>query len=55
MDLYDDLDDWYCKGDEYQGKTLRMAWMIAKMAAVLVGTRVGRLYPLRDESTSNYF
>ena len=26
MDLYDDLDDWYCAGDDfYRGKTLRKA------------------------------
>ena len=38
-----------------QGKTPRKTWMIAKIAAVLVGTRVGRLYPMKDESMSNYF
>ena len=43
------------KETNYQGKTLRKAWMIARIAAVLVGTRVGRLYPMMDESMSNYF
>ena len=55
MDLYDDLDDWCCAGENYQGKTLRKAWMKARIAAVLVGTRVGRLYSMKDEFMSNYF
>ena len=55
MNLYDDLHDWCCAGDELLGKTPRKAWMIARIAAVLVGTQVGRLYPMRDESMSNYF
>ena len=39
----------------YQGKTLRKAWVIARIVVVLVGTQVGRLYPMKDESMSNYF
>ena len=27
----------------YKGKTLRKVWMIARIVAVLVGTRVGKL------------
>ena len=52
MDLYDDLD--VAQETNYRGKTPRKAWMITRKA-VLVGTRVGRLYPMKDESMSNYF
>ena len=43
------------QGMNYQGKTLRKARVIARIVAALVGTQVGRLYPIKDESMSNYF
>ena len=55
MDLYDDLDDWCCAGDELPGKTPRKAWVIARIVAVPTGTQVGRLYPIKDESLSKHF
>ena len=55
MDLYDDQMTGAAQEKNYQGKALRKTWMIVRIAAVLVGTRVGRLYPVRDESMSNYF
>ena len=39
----------------YRGKTPRKAWVIARIVAVLAGTQVGRLYPMKDESMSKYF
>ena len=36
MDLYDDLNDWCWEGDEFQEKTLRKVWMIARIATVTV-------------------
>ena len=39
----------------YRGKTLRKVWMITRIVAVLAGTRVRRLHPMKDESMSNYF
>jgi len=39
----------------YRGKTPRKTWMIVRIIAVLAGTRVGRLYPMKDEPLNNYF
>ena len=42
------------KKTNYQEKTLRKAWTIARIVAVQVGPRVGRLCPMMDESMGNY-
>ena len=55
MNLYDELDDWCCEGDELPGEDSEKGMDDSENAAVLVGTRVGRLYPMKDESMSNYF
>ena len=55
IDLYEDLDDWCCEGDELPGEDFEEGMDDVRIAAVLVGTRVGRLYPMRDELMSNYF